>query len=73
MSFKSSNVDGAKMDKEGLKKHGVMDEEQKSILLEQPIPLYNNQPPQPTTRAEGDQASGVVVQILPSHAKGIPR
>jgi hypothetical protein len=44
MSFKSSNADGAETDDEGLKKYGITDKERKSILLEQQIPLYANQP-----------------------------
>jgi hypothetical protein len=53
------------MDEEGLKKHGVMEEEQ-------PPGTTNPIICQPT-RAEGDQASGIVVQIPPSHAEGTPR
>jgi hypothetical protein len=36
MSFKSSNVEDAKMDKEGLKKRGIKDKEGNGILLQDP-------------------------------------
>jgi hypothetical protein len=41
MTFKSSNVDGAEMDNEGLRKHDITEEEQNILLLEQPTPLYD--------------------------------
>jgi hypothetical protein len=44
MSFKSSNVEGAKTNEEFLVKRGVTAEERSIILLEQPPPLYANKP-----------------------------
>jgi hypothetical protein len=40
MSFKSSNLEDAKTDEESLKKHGVEDDQQNIILLEEPAQLY---------------------------------
>jgi hypothetical protein len=44
MPFKSSNLQGAKMEEEGLRKHRVTNVNQSSILMQQPTPLYSMKP-----------------------------
>jgi hypothetical protein len=44
MCYKTSNLLGAEMEEEGLRKRGVPDAERNSILTQQPTPLYPTKP-----------------------------